>query len=144
MLIGQFLTESILISLAAYGLALLLISAAFPGFTQLIGKELTLPFDQPYFWIFSLSYVFLTGILAGIYPAFLLSSFRPVLVLKSRMSSTRSWFKPREVLVVFQFTIVAILIASTWIIRSQMDFVHSRDLGLEPENLIYHPMTAPL
>ncbi len=144
MLIGQFLTESILISLAAYGLALLLISAAFPGFTQLIGKELTLPFDQPYFWIFSLSYVFLTGILAGIYPAFLLSSFRPVLVLKSRMSSTRSWFKPREVLVVFQFTIVAILIASTWIIRSQMDFVQSRDLGLEPENLIYHPMTAPL
>jgi len=123
---------------------LLLISVTFPGFNQLIGKELTLPFAQPYFWIFSLGYVFLTGILAGIYPAFLLSSFRPALVLKSRMSSARGWFKPREVLVVFQFTIVAILIASTWIIRSQMNFVQNRDLGLQTENLIFHPMTAPL
>ncbi|WP_026967497.1 ABC transporter permease [Algoriphagus terrigena] len=144
MLIWQFLAESILISLAAYLLALLLISVTFPGFNQLIGKELTLPFAQPYFWIFSLGYVFLTGILAGIYPAFLLSSFRPALVLKSRMSSARGWFKPRELLVVFQFTIVAILIASTWIIRSQMNFVQNRDLGLQTENLIFHPMTAPL
>ncbi|MDR7132298.1 ABC-type antimicrobial peptide transport system permease subunit [Algoriphagus sp. 4150] len=144
MLIGQFLAESILISVAAYLLALLLISLLFPGFNQLIGKELKLPFNQPYFWVFSLGYVFLTGILAGIYPAFLLSSFKPVLVLKSRMSSAKSWFKPREVLVVFQFTIVAILIASTWIIREQMQFVQNRDLGLQTENLIFHPMTAPL
>ncbi|GAA0881265.1 ABC transporter permease [Algoriphagus jejuensis] len=144
MLVGQFLAESILISLAAYALAMLLISLIFPGFNTLIGKELTLPFAQPYFWIFSLGYVFLTGILAGIYPAFLLSSFQPALVLKSRMNIRKSWFKPREVLVVFQFTIVAILIASTWIIRNQMDFVQKRDIGLQTENLIIHPMAASL
>lgn len=144
MLIWQFLVESILISLAAYGLALLLISLTFPGFNRLIGKELDLPFGQVYFWIFSIGYVVLTGILAGVYPAFLLSSFRPALVLKSRIMAAQSWFKPREVLVVFQFTIVAILIASTWIIRNQMDFVQNRDLGLDKENLIFHPMTGAL
>lgn len=144
MLIGQFLAESVLISLAAYGLALLLISALFPAFNALIGRELALPFDQVYFWIFSLGYVLLTGVLAGLYPAFLLSAFRPALVLKSQMGTAKTWFKPREVLVVFQFAIVAILVASTWIIRQQMDFVQKRDIGLQPENLIFHPMTASL
>ncbi|OOG76362.1 ABC transporter permease [Algoriphagus sp. A40] len=144
MLIGQFLAESILISLAAYVLALLVITLAFPGFNQLIDKELSLPFDQYYFWAFSFGYVLLTGILAGLYPAFLLSSFRPALVLKSRMNTTRTWFKPREALVVFQFTIVAVLIASTWIIREQMQFVQNRDMGLNTENLIYHQLTGSL
>ncbi|GAB3220334.1 ABC transporter permease [Algoriphagus aestuariicola] len=144
MLIGQFLAESTLISLAAYGLALLLISMTFPSFNALIGKELILPFDQNYFCFFSLGYVLLTGVLAGLYPAFLLSSFRPVQVLKARVNVARSWFKPREALVVFQFAIVAVLIASTWIIRQQMDFVQNRDIGLQPENLIFHPMAGPL
>lgn len=144
MLIGQFLAESVLISVAAYGLAILIITLTFPGFNQLIGKELSLPFEQPYFWALSLGYVLFTGILAGVYPAFLLSSFRPVLVLKSRMSTTRTWLKPREALVVFQFTIVAVLIASTWIISDQMQFVQNRDFGLKTENLIYHQMTGSL
>lgn len=144
MLIGQFLAESILISVAAYGLALVMITLTFPGFNQLIGKELSLPFEQPYFWALSLGYVLFTGILAGAYPAFLLSSFRPVLVLKSRMSTMRTWLKPREALVVFQFTIVVVLIASTWIISDQMQFVQNRDFGLKTENLIYHQMTGSL
>lgn len=144
MLIGQFLAESILISVAAYVLALLIITLTFPGFNQLIGKELSLPFDQLYFWLFSLGYVLLTGILAGAYPAFLLSSFRPAMVLKSHMSFAKTWFKPREALVVFQFTIVAVLIASTWIIRNQMQYVQDRDFGLNTENLIYHQMTGSL
>lgn len=144
MLIKQFLTESILISLAAYFAAMLVITLAFPGFNKLIGKELSLPFEEPYFWAISLGYVVLTGILAGVYPAFLLSSFHPALVLKSRMNTTKSWFKPREALVVFQFTIVAVLIASTWIIREQMQFVQNRDMGLNTQNLIYHQMTSSI
>lgn len=144
MLIGQFLAESVLISVAAYCLAFMIIALSFPAFNDLIGKELSLPFDQPYFWVFSFGYVLLTGILAGAYPAFLLSSFRPVMVLKSNISFTKTWFKPREALVVFQFTIVAVLIASTWIIRNQMQFVQNRDFGLNTENLIFHQMTGSL
>lgn len=142
MLVGQFLAESVLIALAAYLLAVFVVSVSFSGFKDLVGQELENPFTQPVFWGISMVYVFVTGILAGSYPAFLLSSYKPAVVFKSKMNSKRSFgLKPREVLVVFQFAVVVILISSVWIVQDQMTFVQNRDLGITKENLIFHTVT---
>ena len=142
MLIGQFLAESTLIAVAAYLVALVLVSLAFPWFNGLIGRDLQNPVTQPFFWMISMAYVLVIGILAGSYPAFLMSSYRPAIALKSQMNRSRSFgVKPREVLVVFQFAVVVILISSVWIVRDQMNFVQNRDIGLNKDNLIFHPVT---
>ncbi len=82
--------------------------------------------------------------LAGSYPALLLSAFSPVSALKSKLLPQRFWFKPREVLFVCQFTIAAVLISSTLVIQHQLRYVQNRDLGLEKSNLIYHAISSDL
>jgi ABC-type antimicrobial peptide transport system permease subunit len=145
MLIGQFLAESTLIALSAYLLALLIVSISFEGFKAFVGLELEDPFSQPYFWAISVVYVFVTGILAGSYPAFLLSSFKPTVIFKSNMGAKNNFgLKPREVLVVFQFAVVVTLISCVWIVRDQMQFVQNRDLGINKDNLIFHPVTESM
>lgn len=142
MLIGQFLAESTLIAISAYLFAILVVSLAFPWFKDLIGQDLANPFTQPFFWGVSIVYVLLIGVLAGSYPAFLMSSYRPAIALKTQMNNRRGFgVRPREVLVVFQFAVVVILISSVWIVRDQMNFVQNRDLGLDKDNLIFHPVT---
>ncbi|WP_194776843.1 ABC transporter permease [Pararhodonellum marinum] len=143
-LISQFLVESIMITLFAFGIALLIVSLSLPSFQDLIGKNLQNPFEQPYFWVLGLGYILVVGLLAGSYPAFLLSSFSPSIVFKSKLYTKKYWINPRQALVVLQFAIVAILISSVWIIRDQMSFVQNRDLGLDKENLIFHPVTEPM
>jgi putative ABC transport system permease protein len=145
MLIGQFLSESILITISAYGFAILIVSLIFPWFCDLIGQDLANPLTQPVFWITSVIYIIAIGVLAGSYPAFLLSSFRPAIAMKTQMNVTNSFgVKPREVLVVFQFAVVVILISSVWIVRDQMLYVQNRDLGIKTENLIFHPVTQSI
>ncbi|SFT88992.1 ABC-type antimicrobial peptide transport system, permease component [Algoriphagus locisalis] len=145
MLIGQFLAEYILIALSAYLVAIIIVSLSFSWFRDLVGQELESPFTQPFFWLISVIYVFVTGILAGSYPAFLLSSFKPTVVFKSKMNVTRSFgIKPREVLVVFQFAVVVTLISSVWIVQDQMTFVQNRDLGIDKDNLIFHEVTESM
>ncbi|PZX55623.1 ABC transporter permease [Algoriphagus chordae] len=142
MLIGQFLAESILIALTAYILAIVIVSLSFSWFKDLVGQDLENPFTQPFFWGISVAYIFVTGILAGSYPAFLLSSYKPAVVFKSKMNGKKSFgLKPREVLVVFQFAVVVTLISSVWIVQDQMKFVQNRDLGIDKDNLIFHTVT---
>ncbi|MBD3628457.1 ABC transporter permease [Cyclobacterium sp.] len=145
MLIGQFLAESVFIAFTAYLLAITIVSLSFPWFKGLVGQELPNPFTQPYFWGISAFYIFVTGVLAGSYPAFLLSAYHPTAVFKSQMK-TRSNFgwNAREVLVVFQFAVVVTLISCVWIVQDQMRFVQNRDLGLDKENLIFHPVTQSI
>ncbi|MFC3415373.1 ABC transporter permease [Algoriphagus hitonicola] len=144
MLIRQFLTESALIALVAYLVALVIVSVTLPVFSDIIGSRLPNPFGELYFWVISLAYILVTGILAGSYPAFLLSSFQPAIVFQTKMNTMRYWFTPRQVLVVFQFMVVVMLISSAWIIRDQMDHVQNRDLGIDQENLIFHPVTSEI
>jgi len=142
MLISQFLAESTMIAIAAYLFAILLVSLAFPWFKDLVGQNLANPFTQPFFWLISIGYVVIIGVLAGSYPAFLMSSYQPALAMKSNLNINKGFgVKPREVLVVFQFAVVVILISSVWIVRDQMTFVQNRDLGLDKDNLIFHPVT---
>jgi putative ABC transport system permease protein len=145
MLVGQFLAESILIALSAYLVALIIVSISFPWFKNLIGQQLANPLYQPYFWFLSFVYILFVGVLAGSYPAFLMSSFNPTVIFKPKMGSKRSFgIKPREVLVVFQFAVVVALISSVWIIRDQVEYVQNRDMGMNEENLIFHQVTEPI
>lgn len=145
LLIVQFLSESILIALFAYLVALVIVILSLPWFSNLIGQELANPFYQPYFWILSLIYILFIGVLAGSYPAFLMSSFNPTVIFKSEMRVSKSFgIKPREVLVVFQFSVVVALLSSVWIIRDQIDYVQNRDMGINEDNLIYHQVTKSI
>jgi ABC-type antimicrobial peptide transport system permease subunit len=145
MLIGQFLSESILIAVSAYAFAILIVSLAFPWFRDLIGQNLSNPLTEPIFWAISVVYILIIGVLAGSYPAFLMSSFRPAVAMKSQIHVSHSFgIKPREVLVVFQFAVVVILISSVWIVRDQMLYVQNRDLGIKMDNLIFHPVTQSM
>lgn len=144
-LISQFLAESVLMATASFLLAILLISLFFPTFRNLVGYELESPFVSPLFWGFSILFILIVGILAGSYPAFLMSSFAPVKAMKSQFNLKKGLgVRPREVLVIFQFAVVVTLLSSVWIIRDQVNYVQNRDLGMVKDRLIYHPVTRSI
>src|ERR1700744_5137682 len=95
---------ALLSSIMAIGIAALLL----PLFNEIAGKKMILPVSHPLFWLAGLGFVFITGILAGSYPALYLSSFRPVKVLKGKFRVGRLALVPRRVLVVLQFTVSVI------------------------------------
>jgi putative ABC transport system permease protein len=136
-LIAQFIGESIILSFIAFLLAILIVRLSLTGFNRLTGKELALEFANPYFWLFGIGFVLFTGFIAGSYPAFYLSSFAPVKVLKGIFKRANTAITPRKVLVVLQFTFATILIISTITVEQQIEFVRSRDVGYNRENLVY-------
>ena len=136
-LILQFLIESILLSLVAFGIALLLVQVSLKGFNELTGKKLFIDYTDPYFWLFAAGFVTFSGILAGSYPAFFLSSFNPVKVLKGTFKNLNAAVNPRKVLVIVQFTFAIILIISTIIVERQIQYALDRDAGYNRNNLIY-------
>lgn len=135
-LIGQFLTESILISLISFSLGLLLSWMMMPIFRDMSGKELILPFLNGTFLPTVFVAAIVVGILAGLYPSFYLSRFRPVAVLKGKLSSGSKSSGLRSSLVVFQFTISIILIIGTLIVNQQMNFVLNSKIGFEKDQVI--------
>ncbi len=144
LLIRQFLMESVLLSFFSFILAIGLVILSLPAFNNLMQTKLNLNLLNPSFWLFSLTFVLLTGILAGSYPAFFLSSFQAVKVLKGTFQSTKSKFSPRKILVVLQFTIAIILIIGTILVRQQMSYVVERDSGYNKEQLMYHFLSNDL
>lgn len=143
-LIFQFLAESVALSFISFVLALGIVQLSLPYFNELTGKELAIDYASPYFWAASLGFVLFAGILAGWFPAFYLSSFKPVKVLKGVNRSGRKAITPRRVLVVLQFTFAVTLIICTLIIRQQIDYVQARDNGYRRENLVYHYLSPDL
>jgi putative ABC transport system permease protein len=135
-LIFQFLGESILISLFAFVGALLMTELSLPLYNNLIEKQLSLDYFSPRFWIFGLAITLVTGVLAGSYPAFYLSSFNVVRVLKGKITIGRSATAPRKVLVVLQFVFSIVLIVCSIVIHQQINHVKNRDLGYSQQNLI--------
>lgn len=136
-LILQFLGESALLSTISFLIAVILVALALPSFNQLIGKELFIPVKEPVFWLASLGFILLTGILAGSYPAFYLSSFNPVKVLKGTFKQAKSALTPRKVLVTLQFTFAIILIISTIVIASQIRYGLDRETGYDRDQLVF-------
>jgi putative ABC transport system permease protein len=136
-LIMQFLGESILISLIAFVVALFLVQISLAGFNQLVGKQLIINYKDPVLWIFSITFVLFTGLLAGSYPAFYLSGFNPAKVLKGSLLKVNALIAPRKILVVTQFTFAIILMIATIIVVRQIQYGLNRQSGYDKDNLIY-------
>lgn len=136
-LIFQFIGESIFISFLAAVIALILVSVSLPAFNGLINKDLFIDYHDPANWIAAFSFILITGLLAGSYPAFYLSSFKPVKVLKGSFKTTQAAINPRKVLVVLQFTFAIVLIISTIIVDHQIRYAQSRDNGYDRDQVVY-------
>ncbi|MBS1528437.1 MAG: ABC transporter permease, partial [Bacteroidetes bacterium] len=137
LLIKQFLGESVLTALIAGILAVGLSQLCLSVFDNLVEKQLTIPYDNPAFWLAVGGFVLFTGIIAGCYPAFYLSAFRPVKVLKGILTSAGALVAPRKVMVVVQFTLAIGFIIITLIIYRQIDFAIHRSKGYDSNNLSY-------
>jgi ABC-type lipoprotein release transport system permease subunit len=135
-LIVQFFAESFLVVFISFGLALMIVFMALPWFNTLSQKAMQLPVHLAAFWIASALFVFITGLLAGSYPAFYLSSFNPLKILKGSYRVGRLASLPRKALVVLQFTVSIMLISSTGVIYHQLMFVKDRPVGYSREGLL--------
>jgi ABC-type antimicrobial peptide transport system permease subunit len=143
-LIGQFIGESVLLSLFSALVAIGIVLVSLPGFNTLTQKHLYVPFDSVWFWVSGIAFILFTGLLAGSYPAFFLSSFQPVKVLKGTFRAANALVTPRKVLVVLQFTFAIILIICTIIVTQQINYGKDREVGYERANLVYHFMTGDI
>jgi putative ABC transport system permease protein len=143
-IIKQFLTESILITCIAGVFAIVLVQLTLPAFRELTGVKLLINYKNPYLWLAGFGFILFTGLLAGSYPAFYLSAFRPVKVLKGLFKSKARVISPRKVLVVTQFTVAIVLIIATIIIYQQINYVQSRDNGYVRNNLVEHPINGSI
>jgi putative ABC transport system permease protein len=144
LLIGQFIGESILIAFIAGLLAFGLVYLSLGSFNQLIGQQLHIPYEMVSFWVMAVLFVLLTGTIAGSYPAFFLSSFKPIAVLKGTFKKAHAAVNPRKVLVVLQFSFAIILIISTLIVVQQIRHAQNRDAGYDRDQVFYHWTTGAL
>lgn len=135
-LIVQFFAESYLIVFIAFLLCLGLVQLFIPAFNEVAGKKLTIPWQSSFFWIFSIAFIIITGLLAGSYPALFLSSFQPLKVLKGTFRLGRFAAMPRKVLVVVQFTVSVMLIIGTIIVYQQIQYAKNRPIGYTKNGLI--------
>jgi len=136
-LVGQFLTESILLASLAGALSIAMVLVSLPAFGELIGTKLSIDFSSATLWAGISGVTLFTGFLAGSYPAFFLSGFKPVKVLKGTFKGFNKAVNPRKALVVLQFTIAIILMVATFIIRQQIQHAQDRQNGYDKNNLIY-------
>lgn len=142
-LIKQFLGESILMSFIAFVFALIFVALLLPSFSKLAQREIVFSFDQHGILLagfFGLAIV--TGLIAGSYPAFYLSSFMPIKVLKGRITNSLAAVSLRKALVVFQFVISVGLIVASVIINNQMKYMQSKDLGFAKDQQIIIPLRS--
>ncbi|MEY4930462.1 MAG: hypothetical protein RI909_1186, partial [Bacteroidota bacterium] len=135
-LILQFIGESTFISFISFAIAILMAQLLLPYYNDLVQKKLFIDYTSSEFWIFSLSMIFLTGIISGSYPAFYLSSFQPAKVLKGKPTIGKGASTPRKVLVTLQFGFSILLIIGTIVIFQQIQLVKGRALGYDQENLM--------
>ena len=141
-LISQFMLEAFLFTSIAVLLALVALSSFLPQFNLLTSKNIQTPLSDGRFWMGMIALTLITGVISGSYPAMLLSSFKPVDVIKqnSKTSSTALFF--RKGLVVFQFVLSMIFIVGMIVISKQVTFIQNKNLGYNKNNLIYLPLTG--
>ncbi len=139
LIIGQFLSEALLMTFLALVLSLVMTKLTLPVFNRFFEKSLALDFSNWQLWSALLALGCITGLVSGSYPAFYLSSFQPVRVLKGLIRSGRNSGMLRKGLVTFQFVISIFLIISTMVIYRQIEHAQNRPLGYDAENLIELP-----
>jgi ABC-type antimicrobial peptide transport system permease subunit len=141
-LIQQFLSESFLIVLIAFVMAIVLVALSLPWFNELANKKMNIPWSWPAFWGASGAFIVVTSLLAGSYPALYLSSFQPVKVLKGTFRTGKLATVPRKVLVVLQFTVSVTLIIGTIIVYRQIQFTKDRPVGYDSQGLVMIEMKS--
>ncbi|GAB3693334.1 ABC transporter permease [Spirosoma flavus] len=143
-LIGQFLGESMLITLLSLGFSILIVFLILPVFNELTGKKLFLDVANPTFLVLLLSLSLITGLLSGSYPALFMSGLKPVVILKGtlKLKSSATYF--RKGLVVLQFGLSIVLILSTLVVYRQINYIQNKNLGYNRENLLYMPLEGNL
>ena len=140
-LIRQFLGESILFCFIAVLLAAVLVELVLPAFNSLIGKSISFHFYHNWeFFIGLISLALVVGIISGSYPAFFLSTFRPVTVLRGSYGAEEKGSLLRKILVIFQFAASIVLVISTIIIYSQIEYIRNKKLGFNREQIVALPV----
>ena len=132
----QFLTESVLVSILAFALGLLLTWALLPFFNGLTGQVFSIPLDDARFYPTLLAAAILLGLLAGAYPSIFLSGFQPIRVLQGKLSTGSRRGTLRAWLVVFQFTTSIVLISCSLVVWQQMDFIQNKKLGYDRDQVL--------
>ena len=135
-LVGQFLSETILMTAMGVILAVSIASLAMPWFCELTGRDISMPWGNPLFWLSLVGGTGLVGLLAGSYPAFFLSAFDTLKVLKGNMTGQAKHGGLRSALVVFQFATAIILIIATVLVYNQLDYIQNKKLGFQKEQVI--------
>ncbi|HYK47428.1 MAG TPA: ABC transporter permease, partial [Parafilimonas sp.] len=136
-LVVQFIGESVLFSAIAFVVALAIVQLSLKAFDQLVAAPLKIDFTNPYFWLYSVAFILVTGILAGSYPAFYLSASQPISVLKGVFKNVHALVTPRKVLVVLQFSFAVMFIICTMIVQRQIQYALNRDAGYNRNDLIF-------
>jgi ABC-type antimicrobial peptide transport system permease subunit len=135
-LIAQFFGESLFAVFLSFAFTIVLVELALPYFNAVADKRIQLPWHNPFFWMTSIVFCLVTGLISGMYPALYLSSFKPVKVLKGTFQPGRFAFTPRKALVVVQFTISTVLIIATIVVLRQIQFARNRPVGYSRDGLI--------
>jgi putative ABC transport system permease protein len=142
-LVMQYLSESMFMAFLSMLLAVLIVVLLLPAFKTITGKEIQLQLTSGLI-LSAIGIAFITGLVAGSYPALYLSGFKPVRILKSKLSTSAGESLVRKGLVVFQFSISIILIVSVLVIYQQMKLVHTTNLGYNKDNIIRFPNDGKL
>lgn len=143
-LVRQFMVESVLMAFLALFVAVNLAGILLPDFNELTGKYISIDFTDPILLLLLLGVALITGILSGSYPAFFLSSFEPAKVLKGTVKIGKRVSVFREGLVVFQFILSALLIISTLVAYLQLNYIRTKNIGLDRDNLVYVTLEGTL
>ncbi len=136
-LILQFISESVLLAFAAGFFAVLIVQLSLPAFNEVVGKKLFINYADAAYWFYAVLFILLTGVIAGLYPAFYLSSFTPIKVLKGTFKPVNALITPRKVLVVLQFSFAIALIICTIIVKDQIKYAQNRDAGYSRDNMAF-------
>jgi putative ABC transport system permease protein len=135
-LINQFLTESMVMAGLALVLGLTITQIALPYFNNLADKDLIFPYYSPVFWLISIIGIGIVGLLAGSYPAFYLSSFKPIQTLSGKFMEKGGNLSLRNSLVIFQFLIAVLMIIGTLVINQQLNFIQNKKIGFERDQIL--------
>jgi putative ABC transport system permease protein len=134
---SQHLGEAIVVAAMASLIGLGIAQLSLRFFSELLFTPLSIPYANPYFWLSIIVFIIFTGLIAGTYPALVLSAYRPVKVLKGVISSARTKFSPRKILVVFQFSFAIVFIICTIVVYKQIRLGQQFDTGYNQQHLAY-------
>jgi ABC-type antimicrobial peptide transport system permease subunit len=143
-LVLQFLSETVLMAVMSFMLAIVLVEVLLPFFNTLVNKELAVDYMDPVVWGMAMAFILITGVASGSYPAFFLSSFRPIAVLKGKLGAGKQGALPRKVMVTMQFFFSIALLISTVVIYSQINYIKNRETGYDKNNLLVIPATGDI